>query len=43
MRLANRVLSIFTHDLEPQIYDQDDFLETLKRFVLARSYARCAC
>jgi hypothetical protein len=39
-RLANRTLSIFTHDLEPQIYDHDDFLETLKKFILARSFAR---
>ena len=40
VRLANRSLSIFTHDLEPEIYDHDDFLETLKRFILARSFAR---
>jgi hypothetical protein len=39
-RLANRSLSILTHDLEPDIYDHDDFLETLKRFILARSFAR---
>jgi hypothetical protein len=38
--LANRTLSILTHDLEPPIYDHDDFLETLKRFILARSFAR---
>ena len=38
--LANRSLSIMTHDLEPAIYDHDDFLETLKRFILARSFAR---
>jgi hypothetical protein len=40
VRLANRSLSILTHDLEPEIYDHDDFLETLKRFILARSFAR---
>jgi hypothetical protein len=39
-RLANRGLAIMTHDLEPEIYDHDDFLETLKRFILARSFAR---
>ncbi|HEX5419866.1 MAG TPA: hypothetical protein VFY39_07685 [Gammaproteobacteria bacterium] len=39
-RLADRSLAIFTHDLEPQIYDHDDFLETLKRFILARPFAR---
>ena len=38
--LANRGLAILTPDLEPSIYDHDDFLETLKRFVLARSFAR---
>jgi len=38
--LANRTLSIFTHDLEPAIYDHDDFLETLKRFILSRGFAR---
>jgi hypothetical protein len=38
--LANRALAIFTPDLEPEIYDHDDFLETLKRFVLSRSFAR---
>ncbi|HEX6999280.1 MAG TPA: hypothetical protein VF322_14155 [Gammaproteobacteria bacterium] len=39
-RHANRSLSILTHDLEPAIYDHDDFLETLKRFILARTFAR---
>src|SRR6188768_4571008 len=39
-KLANRALSIFTHDLEPDVYDHDDFLETLKRFILARTFAR---
>jgi hypothetical protein len=38
--LANRGLTIFTHDLEPQIYDHDAFLDKLKKFVLARSFAR---
>jgi hypothetical protein len=38
--LANRGLTILTHDLEPQIYDHDDFLETLKKFILARTFAR---
>ncbi len=38
--LATRAMAIFTHDLEPDIYDHDDFLETVKRFVLARSFAR---
>jgi hypothetical protein len=38
--LANRALSIFTHDLEPEIYDHDEFLDTLKRFILSRGFAR---
>jgi hypothetical protein len=38
--LATRSMAIFTHDLEPEIYDHDDFLETIKRFILARSFAR---
>src|SRR5688572_31336052 len=38
--VANRTLSILTHDLEPEIYDHDDFLETLKKFILARTFAR---
>jgi hypothetical protein len=37
---ANRTLSILTHDLEPDVYDHDEFLETLKRFILARTFAR---
>jgi hypothetical protein len=37
---ATRTLSILTHDLEPEIYDHDHFLETLKKFILARSFAR---
>lgn len=38
--LAQRTLSIFTQDLEQGIYDQDDFLEVVKRLVLAKSFAR---
>lgn len=38
--VANRTLSILTHDLEPDVYDHDDFLETLKKFILARPFAR---
>src|SRR5512137_1752988 len=37
---AKRSLSIYTPDLEPQIYDHDAFLEPVKRLVLARSHAR---
>jgi hypothetical protein len=37
---ANRSLAILTPDLEPAIYDHDEFLEPLKKFVLARTFAR---
>ncbi len=37
---ARRNLSIYTPDLEPQVYDQHAFLEVVKRLVLARGYAR---
>lgn len=38
--VANRMLSIFTHDLEPNIYAHDAFLDAVKRFVLSRSFTR---
>jgi hypothetical protein len=37
---AQRLLSIFTQDLEPLIYGEEPFLEVVKRLVLARSYAK---
>jgi hypothetical protein len=37
---ANRGVAILTRDLEPEIYDHDDFLETLKKFLLPRTFAR---
>jgi hypothetical protein len=37
---AQRLLSIFTHDLEPLIYGEEAFLDAIKRLVLARSYAK---
>ncbi len=37
---AHRSMSIYTPNLEPLIYDQDVFLEPLKRLVLARGHAR---
>jgi len=40
IRYANRGLAILTHDLEPEIYDHEAFLEPLKKFILARSFAR---
>ena len=40
VREAKRKVSIFTHDLEPGIYDDPDFLEVVKRLVLSQTYAR---
>ena len=37
---ATRRLSIYTHDLEPGIYDDHEFLETVKQMVLKRRYSR---
>ena len=39
-REASRKVSIFTHDLEPGIYDDPDFLEVIKRLVLSQTYSR---
>ena len=37
---AQRTLAILTPNLEPEIYEHVEFLDVLKRFVLARTYAR---
>lgn len=37
---AQRLMSILTEDLEPEVYDHPVFLETVKRFVLSRSFAK---
>ncbi len=37
---ANRSVSIFTHDLEPGIYDNLDYLEVIKKLILSKAYAR---
>jgi hypothetical protein len=37
---ARHSLSIYTPDLEPLLYDQDSFLEPVKRLVLARGHGR---
>lgn len=39
-REARRRVSIYTHDLEPGIYDDPDFLDVIKHLVLSQSYAR---
>jgi hypothetical protein len=37
---AQRLMSIYSSDLEPEVYDQPAFLEIVKRFVLGRSFAK---
>jgi hypothetical protein len=37
---AQRLMTIYTPDLEPELYDQNGFLEIVKRFVLARRFAK---
>lgn len=37
---ATRLLTMYTPDLEHVVYDQNAFLEAVKRLVLARSYAK---
>jgi len=37
---ARRLISIFTPDLEPELYDQTPFLDLIKHFVLARSFSK---
>jgi hypothetical protein len=37
---AQRSITIVTPDLEPGIYDNEEFLEIVKRLVLAKRYAR---
>jgi hypothetical protein len=38
--LAHRLISIYTPDLEPDLYDQSAFLEVIKHFVLSRSFSK---
>jgi hypothetical protein len=37
---AQRMISIFTPNLEPELYEQSAFLEIIKRFVLSRSFSK---
>ena len=37
---AQRLMSIYTPDLEPELYDQTEFLDIVKRFVLGRNFAK---
>jgi hypothetical protein len=38
--VASRRISIYSHDLDPGIYDEPDFLEIVKHLVLSQTYAR---
>ncbi len=38
--VAERKISIFTHDLEPGICDDPEFLEVIKHLVLSKRFAR---
>ena len=38
-RSASRSLALYTRDLAPVLYDQMEFIETVKQFVLGRRYA----
>lgn len=38
--VAKRSLAILTPDMEPGIYDHDDFLDVAKRLVLSKRYAK---
>ena len=37
---AQRLISIYTPDLEPDLYDQTPFLDIIKHFVLTRSFSK---
>jgi hypothetical protein len=37
---AQRLISIYTQDFEPQLYDHSEFLGIIKRFVLGRNFAK---
>jgi hypothetical protein len=37
---AQRLISIYTPDLEPDLYDQTPFLDVIKHFVLTRSFSK---
>ncbi len=39
-RLAQRLLTIHTHDLEPSIFEHEPFLHAVKRLVLGRRFAK---
>lgn len=40
MSIAKRLVSIYTSDLEPKLYEHDAFLEVVQRFLLAHSFAK---
>lgn len=40
MLIAKRLVSIYTSDLEPKLYEDESFLEVAQRFLLAHSFAK---
>lgn len=38
--MAQRLVSIYTSDLEPRLYEHEPFLEVVQRFLLAHSFAK---
>ncbi len=37
---AQRLLSIYSQDLEPKLYEQQNFLDAVQRFLLSHSFAK---
>lgn len=40
LSMAQRLVSIYTSDLEPKLYEHEPFLELVQRFLLAHSFAK---
>lgn len=40
LSMAQRLVSIFTPDLEPKLYEYEPFLDVVQRFLLAHSFAK---
>lgn len=40
LSMAQRLVSIYTSDLEPKLYEHEPFLDVVQRFLLAHSFAK---
>jgi hypothetical protein len=40
LAIAQRLLSIYSLDLEPKLYEQNSFLDAVQRFLLSHSFAK---